>query len=293
MAAPTPSDIPLFVAAIGALGVASFGIVEALGKALFVFDFPWFASREEREDTGRRRTQVSAGLPYVGFDKIRRLTRQLRPALKVAYGDEFDHILRQQYRAGRGQGQAPDTIRQGVRLGLPFLEEQKAAKLIGDIWGLPEEQSMDLARALTVEKRPDGPSRARPAAQPARKTTAKEGSARRGPDPIPEEIARAQALAARFATALDTRVQAAFDLAEEVYQTRARAWAAVIAIGLSLGYEVTTRTPATLRGDWGGWFIALLVGMAAVPLAPMAKDLASSLSDALGALGKLRVRPQG
>jgi hypothetical protein len=39
--------------------------------------------------------------------------------------------------------------------------------------------------------------------------------------------------------------------------------------------------------------MALFVGMAAVPLAPIAKDLASALTDALGALGKLRRQPQG
>jgi hypothetical protein len=40
--------------------------------------------------------------------------------------------------------------------------------------------------------------------------------------------------------------------------------------------------------DLAGWFIALLIDLAAVPLAPIAKDLANSLSQALGALGKLR-----
>lgn len=266
-------DIPIYIAAIGALGVASFGIVDAVGKALFVFDMPvpWAPV-----ENGRRR-RASLGLPYVGFDKVRRLAHQVAPALRISYGEEYDRILRQQYRAGRGQGEAPDTIRQGVRLGLPFLSPAQATKVIDAVWGLPEAQAEALAEALTAEKR----AAAAPAAEEA--------------DSVSKAQADAQALAARFATALDTRVQAAFDLAEEVYQARARLWAAAIAILLSLAYHATTAGDlrASFVAGLQGWMIALLIGLAAVPLAPMAKDLASSLSDALGALGKLRAKPQG
>ena len=275
-------DIPVYIAAVGALGVASFGIVDAVGKALFVFDMPvpWAPV-----ENGRRR-RASVGLPYVGFDKVRRLARQVAPALRISYGDEYDRILRQQYRAGRGHGEAPDTIRQGVRLGLPFLSAAQATKVIDAVWGLPENQARALAEALTAEKR----ASSTPAAE----------SAESEAESITKAQADAQALAARFATALDTRVQAAFDLAEEVYQARARLWAAVIAILLSLAYHASTLGP-TPAGGWlqsfiaglQGWMIALLIGLAAVPLAPMAKDLASSLSDALGALGRLRAKPQG
>ncbi len=85
-------------------------------------------------------------------------------------------------------------------------------------------------------------------------------------------------------------MQAAFDIADAVYQTRAQLWAAVIAIGLSLGYQAATTNwadPVNLKA-LGAWSVALLVGLVAVPLAPVAKDLSSSLSDALDALGKLR-----
>ncbi len=270
-------DIPVFIAAIGALGIASFGIVDAVGKALFVFDIPLPRFRERtrapapggdgepsRPEPERAPRRAAIGLPYVGFGKIRRLARRLAPALVVSYGDEYDRILRQQYRAGRGQGQAPETIRQGVRLGLPFLDPKAAREVIAAVWGLPDAQTAALADALTAEKR----------------------GGTDGETSTPEPVAAAQALAARFATALDTRVDAAFELAEEIYQARARLWAAVVAIGLSLGYHAATA--GGKLGDPGGWLVALVVGLAAVPLAPMAKDLASSLSDALNALGKLR-----
>lgn len=263
------ADIPVFIAAIGALGIAAFGIVDAVGKALFVFDIPlpgFLGGREAKDadSRARPRRRVAMGLPYVGFGKVRRLARLLAPALIVSYGEEYDRILRQQYRAGRGQGEAPDTLRQGVRLGLPFLDPRAAQGVIAAVWGLPEAQTAALAEALTAEKQ-----------------AGSEGAAK-----APPAVAEAQALAARFATALDTRVAAAFELAEEIYQARARLWAAAVAIGLSLAYHASTAGAKIM--DPAGWLVALLVGLAAVPLAPIAKDLSSSLSDALNALGKLR-----
>jgi hypothetical protein len=242
-------QIPTYVAAVGALGVAAFGMVEALGKTLFVFPIPG--------------TRFRLGLPYVGFNRVDALLKLVEPAMQVTYGHDYRMIVRQQYRAGRSAGQAPESIRQGVRLGLPFLSQTAAIGVIHAVWGLPPEAAERLAAALTAPV-PVPPA---PGATPP-------------PAALPD-----QALAARFATALDTRVKAAFDLAEQVYQTRAQFWAGVIAIGLSLGYNLVT---AKNLFDFGGWGIALLIGLVAVPLAPAAKDLSSSLSDALSALGKLR-----
>ncbi|MDB5429470.1 MAG: hypothetical protein JWP35_586 [Caulobacter sp.] len=247
------NHIPVLIAAVGALGIAAFGVVEALGKSLFVFDLPG----------GKK-----AGLPYVGFAKIDPLLKLVDPAMRASYGDAYRDILLQQYRAGRGKGQAPETIRQGVRLGLPFLDMEAATRVIANLWGLPPEAAAQLAAALTNRQPPRPSSRAA----------------------APDDPSQAQALAARFATALDTRVQAAFDIADAVYQTRAQLWAAVIAIGLSLGYQAATNdwTAVPSLKTLGDWSVALLVGLVAVPLAPVAKDLSSSLSDALDALGKLR-----
>jgi hypothetical protein len=243
-------QIPVYIAAVGALGVAAFGAVEAIGKTLFVFPLPG--------------TRHMAGLPYVGFGKVRALTVKVGPALKAAYGADYEKTLLQQYRAGRGKGQGPETIRQGVRLGLPFLGQEAAAKVIADIWGMPHASAVLLAAALI-----QSPAQPPPADAKA---------------PTDEALKEAQALAARFATALDTRVQAAFDSAEEVYETRAQFWAAIVALGLSLGYEAIQPGVKTLET----WVLPVIVGLVAVPLAPAAKDLSSSLSDALGALGKLR-----
>lgn len=243
-------QIPVFIAAVGALGVAAFGAVEAIGKTLFVFPIPGI--------------NHTAGLPYVGFGKVRALAVKVGPALKAAYGADYEKTLLQQYRAGRGGGKGPETIRQGVRLGLPFLGQDEAARLISEVWGLPHASAELLAAALIQS----------PAQPPAGGAAA----------PTDAALQAAQALAARFATALDTRVQAAFDAAEEVYETRAQFWAAMVALGLSLGYEAIQPGAKTLES----WVLPVIVGLVAVPLAPAAKDLSSSVSDALSALGKLR-----
>jgi hypothetical protein len=248
-------NIPDYVAAVGALGVAAFGMVEALGKTLFVFPIPG--------------THIRLGLPYVGFNRVEDLLKKVAPAMEASYGKDFRSIVRQQYRAGRSQGQAPESIRQGVRLGLPFLSHAAAVSVIEAVWGLPAAAADSLATALTTPV---------PVAPPP----AADGA----PAPAPAVVLD-QALAGRFETALDTRVKAAFDLADQVYQTRAQFWAGVIAIGLSLGYHYFTLDPKA-PADAQGWAVALLIGLVAVPLAPAAKDLSSSLSDALSALGKLR-----
>lgn len=249
------TNIADIIAAVGALGVAAYGAVESIGKTLFVFDTPWFG-------VGKR----SWGLPYVGFSNIRRLVKPLEPALKIAYGDGYETIIKQQYRDGRSQGKAPETIRQGVRLGLPFLSLGQATAVIAATWGMDKARAVELAAALTGEKTPEAPT------------------------PSPDEIKAYQTLAGRFSTALDTRVDAAFALAEQVYGTRARIWAGVVAIALSLGYHAATTSgaPGSASNPTGGWFVAFLIGLVAVPLAPAAKDLATSISDALGALSKIR-----
>src|SRR3954469_12522906 len=109
------------IGGVGALGVAAYGVVEAFGKAIVV-------------PAGK--TRAPWGLPYFGFVEVRRLASSLGPALSLAYGDDYLQILAQQYRDGRGKGRAPDTLKQGVRLALPFMNVAEARTLIDKIWGL-------------------------------------------------------------------------------------------------------------------------------------------------------------
>jgi hypothetical protein len=84
----------------------------------------------------------------------------------------------------------------------------------------------------------------------------------------------------RFELAVDTRVDAALTLAQSRYVGATRITASVFAlvIALAVGFY--------LGNDY--IFQALLVGIAAVPLAPIAKDLVSALQSASKAI---RIKP--
>ena len=83
-------------------------------------------------------------------------------------------------------------------------------------------------------------------------------------------------LIGRVEAAVGARLDSAFDLAEQAYRNGARALAGVLAVILAVvaAALLTTPTePIDLR-------IAALVGLLAVPIAPIAKDLASALTAA-------------
>jgi hypothetical protein len=271
------SAIPALITAVGALGFASMGIVETLGKSLLVYDTP-----------GARRRQLMGGLPYAGYGSVKRLIRRLGPALEVTYGDRYAVIIAEQYRNGRAAGQAPETIRQGVRLGLPYLSRTQAAKVIGQVWGLNNTLTNQLADALTSEK---GPAEVPEPPEPAAAAAPAAPAPAAPPAVPPVDPNKALALAARFATALDTSVEAAFLSSEAQYQSWIRFWAGFAAVGLSVGYFAATKSVGTSWFDLTYWFKPVLVGLVAVPLAPIAKDLSTGVSQALTALGQIRNKP--
>jgi hypothetical protein len=260
------------ISAAGAFGIAAYGVVEALGKALAwrgaIWD-GWFSVSD--------RWRQPFGLPFVGFGTVKTLALLVGPALQRTYGDDYLDILLQQYREGRGKGAAPATLRQGVLLALPFMPKAEVAAIITDVWGLdsparsqePNSYARRLAAALVDEKTGERT----------------EGS--------PQD----EALAGRFSVALDARIQAAFAVAEERYGAVLRVWAAVAAIGLAVAFnEITgdgilrmldiTRDspgPYLFGKDITGPLTAALFGAVAVPLAPVANDLVSALSQAMKA----------
>jgi hypothetical protein len=239
------------IVAVGALGTAAYGVVEAFGKAL-VF--------------GR------LGLPYVGFNCVQALTTQFETALKFVHGDRFLLILSQQYRDGRAAGQAPDTIRQAVRLALPMMPENEAVAVVQGVWGMDAADSAALVTALQTDQEASDP-----------------------------KAAPMISLAQRFSLALDNRVASAFSQAEERYQSYVRVAAGATAILLALVFNAGAKggcvwvagkiACAQPENGWP-WLVALVIGAAATPLAPIAKDLASSLSDALRAWRQVGVQPK-
>ena len=80
------------VVAVGALGTAAFGLVEAFGKALVL---------------GR------VGLPFVGYGCVRVVIKLYAPALKFTYGDAYV------YSRGADEAWADAFARAPVRVTMP------------------------------------------------------------------------------------------------------------------------------------------------------------------------------
>src|SRR6185312_8665594 len=209
------------------------------------------------------------GLPYAGFGAVKHAIRHLTPALQVAYGDDYMEIIGYQYRAGRSTGQAPDTIRQGVRLGLPFMSVAAAATLIDSVWDIDQGNAAKPNATALAEV-----LQAVPPATPTAPAT--------GVDP--------QALAGRFATALDARIQAAFEVGEDHYEALAKFIAGVVAVGLAVGFDYGMRMPPKFDLPVS-LPVALIIGVVAVPLAPVAKDVSTSLQNALTAFKSITGKP--
>jgi hypothetical protein len=206
-------NLGTIVLAVGALGTAAFGIVEAL---------KW----------------TPIGL--MGFGQINKLLGQpVMKALEVAYGPEYLLLLKAQYRAGRTQAQLPKTIRQGARVGLT----PDTAAGMADRMGVVEASELvNVAEALQA-----------------------------GTD-----LSAAQtSILGRFELALDARIDAAMALANDKYGGSLRVVASAVAIiiaiavGLNVGEDL---------------LMSLVVGIAAVPIAPMAKDLTKAIQAAGKAL---------
>ena len=96
-------------------------------------------------------------------------------------------------------------------------------------------------------------------------------------------------LLGRFNAAIDAAMDGGFELADQEYRNAAKLWAGIAAVSLALCGG------AILKGgvSWGavGPYVfstdglrALLVGIVAVPLAPVVKNLSSSLQAAVTAM---------
>ena len=93
----------------------------------------------------------------------------------------------------------------------------------------------------------------------------------------------------RFDAAVDAALDAGYERADQKYRNSARTLAGAVAIVLSVWGSFLLHDPKATE-PWGlhDLMTALWVGAVAVPLAPIAKDLASSLSAAMGALKAVR-----
>jgi hypothetical protein len=136
------------------------------------------------------------------------------------------------------------TLRQGVRVGLTAGNAPVAARFLGTI---DDQKLSDAARQINEGR---------------------------------DLTAELRNVLGRFELAVDMRVDAALTLAQSNYTGATRMTASIFAfvIALSVGIYLSYK-----YGD-NYVFQALLVGIAAVPLAPVAKDLVSALQSASKAI---------
>jgi len=195
----------------------------------------------------------STSLGELGFATlVRVLGREPLASIGRAYGPDSETLLRALYRAGRGRGDLRRTLRQGLRVGLTPDDAPALAAQIGVVHG---DELAAIARAI--------------------------GSGR-----ALEE--HEQSVLGRFELALDARIDAALALAESGYVRGMRLAASLVAIGLAFGGAWLL--PAAAGPSDSKWLMALLVGITAVPIAPIAKDVATGLREAARALGAARGR---
>ncbi len=203
------------VLAVGALGVAAFGIVEG---------FKGF------------------GLGLLGFKKIREiLGPDILAALEKAYGKDYLSVLEVQYRTGRSSGELTRSIRQGARIGLTPKSAEALAKAVGVV---DPDKLTAVAQAIEDGKELDDKQRG---------------------------------ILGRFELALDARIDAATAMASYQYASLMRVWASAVAVAIALLVAWILKV---------SWLLAIVVGIAAVPIAPIAKDLATALQSASAAMSR-------
>ncbi len=191
----------------------------------------------------------------LGFDKLTGLLGEsLWACLKRAYGPNHEVYIKALYRQDRTAGDLPRALRQGARIGLSADLAAELTKEFGEV------VTGDCLKEI-VEAMADG-----------------------------EELSDEQrGRLGRFELAVDARIDAAMAQANAAYVGYVRMLASGIAVALALF------AASILAGESGpsfaGWkecflcslnyyFRALLVGLAAVPLAPIAKDLVNALKAA-------------
>ena len=203
------------VLAVGALGIAAFGIVEGF---------------------------KGAGLGLLGFGQIPRLLGEhVLNALKIAYGDDYLSVLKVQYRTGRSSGDLTRSIRQGARIGLTPSNAKDLAASVGVVDG---EELRKVSEAVMAGEELNDEQRG---------------------------------ILGRFELALDARIDAATAMANYQYANSMRVAASVVAVVIALIVAIIVEANLLL---------ALVVGIAAVPIAPIAKDVATAIQSASAAMSR-------
>lgn len=185
------------------------------------------------------------GISNAGFGHVRKSLSPYGAALNRATGAEWPDMLRAHWLNGRSKDDQKCIAKALIRLGL----------------------STDTAEPLAKATRVD------PAA-----LTAVAVKLNKGEGLVDADLN----VLGRFDAVLESQLDAAFEKADQQYRSAARGLAAVLAVVLAM---IAVSAPFDDRTfSWPKFWLALVVGVIAVPLAPIAKDLASALSAAVKAV---------
>lgn len=190
---------------------------------------------------------VNGGISRAGFAYIHDALSPFTAALAVANGKAPLALVEANWINGVAKSEQKQTTLDMIRLGLTSTTASALAAGIDAI---------------------DGTSLAAVAAKLERGTALSE-----------EELA----LLARFDSVIDIRLSAAYERAEQYFRNSAKVAAGAVAIVLSL--VVSLSSPGII-GTTGApeWLVAILIGLIAVPIAPVSKDLTSALASTVRAL---------
>jgi len=182
-----------------------------------------------------------------GSDRIKAvLGPEYWEALKGVYGEGLDDLVRETFR--RGTEPLSEMLKTGLRLSLVKAD---TAKKLGA--GVPRENG-EPELGLAVAHLRDG----------ARKALAADATASQTPTEAENRLeSESRAVLGRFEALMGARVDAAVCAAQRSFSAAMQRYAIVIAVGGSLA------ATAVLDVDW---WQGLLVGVEAVPVAPVAKD---------------------
>ncbi len=210
-------SLPQTITAIGGLGTAAFGLVDAT-KAL------------------------GGGVNHIGFGGIKTLIRSLTP------GDPVNAL---------SQGKIISTLQANWFNGTDLNSQKAIAKSLIKL-NLNPDNAADLAKATGV----DSPILTAIAANIAASK--------------PLDITQSDVYA-RFDLILTALLDETYQRADDTYRNWTRAIAGIVAIVLAIVGNATLASPLRISA-------AVLVGLLATPLAPIAKDLSTALATAVNTL---------
>lgn len=279
-------ELAAIILSVGALGAASYGVVDnfKLSEWLSLAGFDrLFSARNLRyfriftaqpyeensyiESRDDKHWQQGDWKFLNSIEETGRGIDPLLPALRLSYGNSVMEMMKVQYISGRGKSDLPRTIRQGVRIGLDLMDE-KTLKLTVEklgLYGIADQCFQIISKNKELRALAAGMEKG-----DQNKEKIKELELA-----VKEEHRTA---IARLETTIDSRIDASFVLAEEVYAKKMRLCASGVSVAISVAVGSLLAPGNKYLGPY--LLYGILVGLAAVPMAPIAKDLSTAVQEA-------------